>query len=146
MGEERVHQRTSQSRTGLGFYCLGFTLGEGWELPSRTATVVLMGRLIRSTLVALAAALVASFAFTSVAGAQDKDPYVGNEVTTTVPGEVQPESVVLPKTAEKAAKGEVKANKLAFTGSDATSLALIGVFAVVIGGSILLIRRRSAIN
>ncbi|MEZ5309918.1 MAG: LPXTG cell wall anchor domain-containing protein [Microthrixaceae bacterium] len=107
-----------------------------------------MGKTLRTTFIALAAAIVATFAFATVAGAEGNNSYVGNTVATT-PTSVTPKNPgqVLSATSENtpaaAAKTEVKSESLAFTGSDATTLALVGVVAVLAGGSILVIRRRS---
>lgn len=92
------------------------------------------------------AALALTLLFSSNAGAQEPDgAYVGNEVTTTTVAP-QDESIVLAETDEAGpgAAADVKADKLAFTGSDSALLAGIGVVAVAVGGSVLLLRRRVA--
>lgn len=112
-------------------------------------TVSHMAKIIRSTFIALAASIVAVFAFSSVAGAQTSGPYVGNTVTsapTTAPapsGQVLSNTATAPAAAAATPSGAVKSNTLAFTGSDASTLALIGVIAVAAGVSILAVRRRA---
>ncbi|MCB1255702.1 MAG: LPXTG cell wall anchor domain-containing protein [Microthrixaceae bacterium] len=107
-----------------------------------------MAKLMRSTFIALAAAIAATLVFSATAGAQTDGPYVGNTVTsapptTVAPGEVENASTEVKSATDVKAAAEVKSESLAFTGSDATTLALIGVVAVIAGGSILIVRRRS---
>lgn len=88
-------------------------------------------------------ALALTFLFSSNAGAQEPDgAYVGNEVTTTTAPD--DESIVLSNKDEVDSKvlANSDANGLAFTGSDSALLAGIGVVAIAIGGSVLLLRRR----
>ncbi|MGB6058712.1 MAG: LPXTG cell wall anchor domain-containing protein [Microthrixaceae bacterium] len=91
---------------------------------------------LRSSVAAIALAFLAVLAFSSVAGAQEGNgSYVGGEVQS--------------KTALKSSppvQAEVEANSLAFTGSDSTTIALVGVVAVLAGGSLLVVRRRSNVH
>lgn len=88
---------------------------------------------LRSSATAVVLAFLAVLAFSTAAGAQEGNngAYVGGEV--------------LHKTELKATPApQVEANSLAFTGSNSTTLALVGVIAVLAGGSLLVIRRRTA--
>ena len=78
-----------------------------------------------------------AFSATS-AGAQSDDSYVGAEV----------KSATLIRTADPVVAASVKSSAvsndaLAFTGSDALTVGLVGVVAIMAGTSLLVIRRRS---
>ncbi len=90
---------------------------------------------LRSSVTAVALAILAVLAFSSVAGAQESNngAYVGGEV--------------LSKTELKATPApQVEGKSLAFTGSNSTTIALVGAVAVLVGGTLLVVRRRTALN
>ncbi len=93
---------------------------------------------VRSAVAALSLVLVAVLSLgVGTAAAQENDSYVGAEVESA--------TLIRPSAAPAAANSAAVSNSsLAFTGSDAATLALIGAVAVVAGGSILIVRRRNA--
>lgn len=115
-----------------------------------------MRKSITSAVVAAMAALTVLFVFSSNAGAVGPEgAYTASDVTTTTvdPGNDKPiilsktegsDSMVLSSTDERAENQAVGISKLPFTGTDSALLAGIGVVAVAIGGSVLLLRRRIA--
>lgn len=91
---------------------------------------------LRSAAAAISLVLVGVLAFSATsAGAQSDDSYVGAEV----------KSATLIRTAEPVVAASVKSSNeaLAFTGSDALTVGLVGVVAIMAGTSLLVIRRRS---
>ena len=73
---------------------------------------------------------------TSVGAQTNDDSYVG--------GEVRSETVILPAAAAAPATAGVANSSLALTGGDAMTIGLIGVVAVMAGGALLVVRRRTA--
>ena len=71
------------------------------------------------------------------ASAQENNSYVGAEVESA--------TLIRPAAAPAANSAAVSNSSLAFTGGDAMTLALVGTIAVVAGGSLLIVRRRSTI-
>jgi uncharacterized membrane protein YphA (DoxX/SURF4 family) len=94
-----------------------------------------MGKGLRIITASLTIAVGAIFLLSGTAGAQDgSDAYVGAESVTR-------NEAVAPAAVSAAG---VEANSLAFTGSDVAVLALMGSLAVVVGGVLLVTRRRTA--
>jgi uncharacterized membrane protein YphA (DoxX/SURF4 family) len=99
-----------------------------------------MGKGLRIATASFAIVLGAVLMFAGTAGAQDgSDAYVGAESVTR-------NEAVAPASASvgAASAGRVEANALAFTGTDVAVLALMGGVAVVLGGALLITRRRTA--
>lgn len=115
-----------------------------------------MRKSIISAVVAAVAALTVMFVFSSSAGAVDPNgAYFANDVTTTTVGSDTDDPIILSKTDdsdsmvlssgdERAESQSVGINKLPFTGGYSALLAGIGLVAVAIGGSVLILRRRIA--
>ena len=97
-----------------------------------------MSKIRRSIAIALAGLAVLVPA--GLAGAQE-DPYVGPSPTVENATTVAPSATVA-GAAEEAPAAEVKGSSLAFTGSDAAGLAVIGALAVALGGLALWTRNR----
>lgn len=90
-------------------------------------------------------ALGATVALPSMAGAGDNSgAYVGT-TPPTVQGTTLERPVAEPATASKA-PATVEATSLALTGGDVAGLVAVGGVAVVLGGGLLVLRRRTAID
>ena len=117
-----------------------------FPLPATESACYLLGMRIslRSALVGLAVVATSLFALSGVAGAQQGDntsgAYVGAETVSRTP-ELAPQAAGASTSA--AASPVVKANALAFTGSDVAVLALMGGVALLAGVAFLAARRKT---
>ena len=77
------------------------------------------------------------------ASAQDTDPYIGPSPSVAAETSIAPSATAAPAETAQNAGTEVASANLAFTGGDATTLAIVGLLAVGLGGGLVLMLRRS---
>lgn len=107
-------------------------MNKRWEMGLRLAFGTLMTALVVGGTAGIASAQGAS------------DPYVAPSPTVESSSELRPESQVASASIELNPSPDVEGSNLAFTGSDVTSIAAVGFAALVVGGFVLFVRRRSA--
>ena len=102
---------------------------------------------LRSLLVGFALVAASLFAFSGAASAQSDDgtagAYVGSETATNTPALTPEVEAATASSSSAGATPVVKANSLAFTGTDVAVLSLMGGLALVAGAGFLVVRRKT---